>query len=160
MLLVNVAILGMVPLSDSPETNCTASTSAYFLNCLTDSYCSISAEKPVPEVGSSSSTPAATMQQTTTRTEMRPVKYHYADSFWCTYLISVFAASIAETVTYPLDLTKTRLQIQGEGAAAAAGTIKKVSVIGWDRVYYAIESCGRKRRYVISERQFHSQTGV
>lgn len=71
----------------------------------------------------------ATMQQTT-RTEMRPVKYHYADSFWCTYLISVFAASIAETVTYPLDLTKTRLQIQGEAAAtAAAGGFKKVSVV-------------------------------
>lgn len=37
-----------------------------------------------------------------TRTEMRPVKYHYADSFWCTYVISVAAASVAETVTYPL----------------------------------------------------------
>lgn len=88
-------------------------------------------EKPVPEVGSSSSsTPTATMQQTTTRTEMRPVKYHYADSFWCTYLISVFAASIAETVTYPLDLTKTRLQIQGEGAAVSAGAIKKLKYRG------------------------------
>jgi hypothetical protein len=62
----------------------------------------------------------------------------FADSFACTYIISVFAASIAElckyhsrllfiahrqrldlfivsfSVTYPLDLTKTRLQIQGE----------------------------------------------
>ena len=37
-----------------------------------------------------------------TRTEMRPVKYHYADSFACTYVISVAAASVAETVTYPL----------------------------------------------------------
>lgn len=75
---------------------------------------------------------------------MRPVRYNYADSFWCTYVVSVFAANIAElgrkdtysityyallthsvslschsslTVTYPLDLTKTRLQIQGEAAA-------------------------------------------
>jgi solute carrier family 25 uncoupling protein 27 len=28
---------------------------------------------------------------------MRPVKYHYADSFMCTYVISVFAAMVAET---------------------------------------------------------------
>lgn len=82
------------------------------------------------------------------RKEMRPVKYHYADTFWCTYIISVISANIAElgethrkihlntftslifsvqidsmminydcpiSATYPLDLTKTRLQIQGEG---------------------------------------------
>lgn len=93
----------------------------------------------VPEVSSSGTTlestgtgtTTTTMQQTT-RNEMRPVKYHYADSFWCTYLISVFAASIAETVTYPLDLTKTRLQIQGEAAATAAttGALKKVKYRG------------------------------
>jgi solute carrier family 25 uncoupling protein 27 len=65
------------------------------------------------------------MQQT--RNQMRPVKYDYADSFWCTYIISVFAASIAETVTYPLDLTKTRLQIQGEANTAATLSKKKVS---------------------------------
>uniref|UniRef100_A0A6B2ED74 Putative mitochondrial oxoglutarate/malate carrier n=1 Tax=Phlebotomus kandelakii TaxID=1109342 RepID=A0A6B2ED74_9DIPT len=57
------------------------------------------------------------MQQTT-RTEMRPVKYHYADSFLCTYVVSVIAANMAELVTYPLDLTKTRLQIQGEAMIA------------------------------------------
>ncbi|XP_059616899.1 mitochondrial uncoupling protein 4 [Phlebotomus argentipes] len=57
------------------------------------------------------------MQQTT-RTEMRPVKYHYADSFLCTYVVSVIAANMAELVTYPLDLTKTRLQIQGEATAS------------------------------------------
>ena len=56
---------------------------------------------------------------------MRPVKYNYADSFWCTYIVSVFAASIAETVTYPLDLTKTRLQIQGE-ASSPTSINKKV----------------------------------
>lgn len=90
-----------------------------------------SSEKPDPEVvgSSSSSTPAAATMQQSTRTEMRPVKYHYADSFWCTYLISVFAASIAETVTYPLDLTKTRLQIQGE-ATAVTGAIKKLKYRG------------------------------
>ncbi|XP_055547450.1 mitochondrial uncoupling protein 4 isoform X1 [Wyeomyia smithii] len=86
-------------------------------------------DNPTTSETGSPSTTGSTMQQTTTRTEMRPVKYHYADSFWCTYLISVFAASIAETVTYPLDLTKTRLQIQGE-AAAVTGTIKKLKYRG------------------------------
>lgn len=33
--------------------------------------------------------------------------------------IEVAAASVAETATYPLDLLKTRLQIQGEAASAA-----------------------------------------
>ncbi|XP_054284363.1 mitochondrial uncoupling protein 4 isoform X2 [Macrosteles quadrilineatus] len=47
----------------------------------------------------------------------KPAPYNYADTFWCTYLVSVVAASIAEMLTYPLDLTKTRLQIQGEKAA-------------------------------------------
>jgi len=57
---------------------------------------------------------------------MRPVKYHYADTFWCTYIVSVLSASIAEAVTYPLDLTKTRLQIQGEAinAKKTAGRIE------------------------------------
>jgi solute carrier family 25 uncoupling protein 27 len=32
-------------------------------------------------------------------------------------MISVAAASVAETATYPLDLLKTRLQIQGEASA-------------------------------------------
>lgn len=54
-----------------------------------------------------------------TRTEMRPVKYHYADTFWCTYIVSVVSANVAELATYPLDLTKTRLQIQGEAIANA-----------------------------------------
>ena len=54
---------------------------------------------------------------------MRPVRpAHYADSFWCTYIISVGAAFVAETATYPLDLTKTRLQIQGEAMSAAGKT--------------------------------------
>lgn len=49
-----------------------------------------------------------------TRNQMRPVKYDYADSLACTYVVSVVSASVAELATYPLDLTKTRLQIQGE----------------------------------------------
>ena len=36
------------------------------------------------------------------------------------YVMSVMAASVAETVTYPLDLTKTRLQLQGEIASGDA----------------------------------------
>lgn len=36
------------------------------------------------------------------------------DSKAAKYAMSVGAASIAETVTYPLDLTKTRLQLQGK----------------------------------------------
>lgn len=36
------------------------------------------------------------------------------ESFLFKYMLSATAACVAETVTYPLDLTKTRLQIQGE----------------------------------------------
>ena len=39
------------------------------------------------------------------------------------YAMSVMAASVAEAVTYPLDLTKTRLQLQGE-IASGDTTIK------------------------------------
>lgn len=42
-----------------------------------------------------------------------------SESFFFKYFISCCAATIAETVTYPLDLTKTRLQIQGEGGSRA-----------------------------------------
>lgn len=57
-----------------------------------------------------------------TRNQLRPVKYDYADSFACTYVVSVVAASVAELTTYPLDLTKTRLQIQGEAASSTLKT--------------------------------------
>ncbi|XP_038065028.1 mitochondrial uncoupling protein 4-like [Patiria miniata] len=40
------------------------------------------------------------------------------NSFAFKYFLSACAATVAETVTYPLDLTKTRLQLQGEHAAA------------------------------------------
>ncbi|XP_072044448.1 mitochondrial uncoupling protein 4-like [Amphiura filiformis] len=39
------------------------------------------------------------------------------NAFIFKYFLSAAAATVAETVTYPLDLTKTRLQIQGEIAA-------------------------------------------
>ncbi|CAL4103325.1 unnamed protein product, partial [Meganyctiphanes norvegica] len=39
---------------------------------------------------------------------------HYADHAWFKYLLSCCAATAAECATYPLDLAKTRLQIQGE----------------------------------------------
>lgn len=38
------------------------------------------------------------------------------DTFLLKYVLSAVAATVAEVVTYPLDLTKTRLQIQGETA--------------------------------------------
>jgi len=38
------------------------------------------------------------------------------------YIMCVAAASVAESVTYPLDLTKTRLQIQGELANGGGNT--------------------------------------
>ena len=79
--------------------------------------------------------------QALTRNQMRPVKYDYADSFACTYAVSVVAAANAELVTYPLDLTKTRLQIQGEAASAAhrtvagSGTASKPQVIIFVKIH-------------------------
>jgi len=43
-----------------------------------------------------------------------PPEKKFVDSLFCTYILSVLASWAAEFVTYPLDLTKTRLQIQGE----------------------------------------------
>lgn len=43
---------------------------------------------------------AQTPASPVTRNEMRPVKYHYADTFWCTYIISVVSANIAELGVY------------------------------------------------------------
>ncbi|XP_048762503.1 mitochondrial uncoupling protein 4-like [Ostrea edulis] len=48
-----------------------------------------------------------------------------ADSFWFKYVLSSLAAVCAETATYPLDLTKTRLQIQGEKSGDGALMAKR-----------------------------------
>ncbi|GFT62406.1 mitochondrial uncoupling protein 4 [Trichonephila clavipes] len=40
----------------------------------------------------------------------------HTESFLFKYVLSSSAATVAETATYPLDITKTRLQIQGENA--------------------------------------------
>ena len=37
-----------------------------------------------------------------------------SESFFIKYLLSCASAAVAETVTYPLDITKTRLQLQNE----------------------------------------------
>lgn len=67
-------------------------------------------------------------QPITRRTEQppHPVVYHYADTFWCIYVTSVVSACIAELATYPLDLTKTRLQIQGEALTTNLNNAKKL----------------------------------
>lgn len=44
------------------------------------------------------------------------------------FILSAFAAAVAEIVTFPLDLTKTRLQIQGEAAQLHYGTTAASSV--------------------------------
>uniref|UniRef100_A0A0A9WUH3 Mitochondrial uncoupling protein 4 n=1 Tax=Lygus hesperus TaxID=30085 RepID=A0A0A9WUH3_LYGHE len=49
------------------------------------------------------------------------VPHKFVDSLPCTYFVSVASAINAELFTYPLDLTKTRLQVQGEIAAATEG---------------------------------------
>uniref|UniRef100_A0A131Y2D6 Putative mitochondrial fatty acid anion carrier protein/uncoupling protein n=1 Tax=Ixodes ricinus TaxID=34613 RepID=A0A131Y2D6_IXORI len=46
-----------------------------------------------------------------------PSEPRYIDTFFHKYALSVAAAAVAETVTYPLDIVKTRLQVQGEMAA-------------------------------------------
>ncbi|KAG5895802.1 hypothetical protein JTB14_029218 [Gonioctena quinquepunctata] len=46
-------------------------------------------------------------------------------SLWCVYLVSVAAAWTAELITYPLDIVKTRLQIQGGTLGAFAKAPKR-----------------------------------
>ncbi|CAB4013745.1 mitochondrial uncoupling 4-like, partial [Paramuricea clavata] len=43
------------------------------------------------------------------------------DGFVFKYCLSCISASVAECVTFPLDITKTRLQIQGEKASLVSG---------------------------------------
>jgi len=58
------------------------------------------------------------------------------------YMMCVAAASVAECVTYPLDLTKTRLQIQGDdqdcsGDCQGRGT---PAAVAWD-VTSTVQAC-------------------
>ncbi|XP_042897167.1 mitochondrial uncoupling protein 4 [Parasteatoda tepidariorum] len=48
--------------------------------------------------------------------ESKSKNVHRTESFFFKYILSSCAASVAEIATYPLDITKTRLQIQGETA--------------------------------------------
>ncbi|XP_026689626.2 mitochondrial uncoupling protein 4 [Ciona intestinalis] len=57
------------------------------------------------------------------------------------YAVSAAAATVAETVTFPLDLTKTRLQIQGEVASLAANSGNNSTVLvkhGMVRVAFGV----------------------
>eukprot|EP00794_Sanderia_malayensis_P011936 gene11936-13172_t len=62
------------------------------------------------------------------------------ESFAFKYVLSAIAATCAETVTFPLDITKTRLQTQGEIAAhlAEKGRVKKLPYRGMVRTAFGI----------------------
>jgi len=76
---------------------------------------------PAPDPGSTATTdPATSDASQATHAEkdigkLRVIQSN-TDTIAKKYVMSVAAACIAETVTYPLDLTKTRLQLQGEVA--------------------------------------------
>ncbi|XP_064478671.1 mitochondrial uncoupling protein 4-like [Ornithodoros turicata] len=63
-----------------------------------------------------------------------PSEPHYLDTFWYKYVLSVAAAAVAETATYPLDIVKTRLQVQGEMMAKG----HKVQHRGFFRTLFGI----------------------
>lgn len=84
------------------------------------------------------------------RTELRPVP-HLADTFWATYMISVAAACVAEFATYPLDLTKTRLQVQGEAASVTGKKIVSLSATVNNSIkrtmLFSIESKSKQKKH-------------
>ena len=49
----------------------------------------------------------------------------YKGGFVETYALSCASSCIAEGVTYPFDITKTRLQIQGEAGTLSGGGAKR-----------------------------------
>ena len=57
-------------------------------------------------------------------TRIQTTSFSKFEDFQYKYALSICAASIAETVTYPLDIVKTRLQVQGEDLARGIRTKK------------------------------------
>ena len=49
-------------------------------------------------------------------------------SFGTTYVLSAVSSVVAETVTFPVDMVKTRLQIQGEGGTAVKRGLVQTAV--------------------------------
>lgn len=45
-------------------------------------------------------------------------------------LLASLSAMVAETVTFPIDLTKTRMQLHGSGSASAAAGAHRIGAIG------------------------------
>ena len=76
-----------------------------------------------------------------------------ADGIAAKYCMSVLAAWISESVTYPLDLTKTRLQLQGE-IAAGEKNVKRgdVNYRGMFRTALGIAKEEVLRTYIIDIR--------
>ncbi|XP_076040968.1 uncoupling protein 4A isoform X3 [Oratosquilla oratoria] len=60
---------------------------------------------------------------------MQTQKFNYADSTWFKYILSCGAATVAELATYPLDLAKTRLQIQGEQGLSGRSQVSQGTLI-------------------------------
>mgnify|MGYP002049255577 FL=1 len=73
------------------------------------------------------------------------------------YVMCVAAASVAEFATYPLDLTKTRLQIQGEmrsgqGGGMYRGMIQTAIGIAREEVSQMLSSFSNDRENLIEEK--------
>ena len=75
------------------------------------------------------------------------------------YVMCVAAASVAEFATYPLDLTKTRLQIQGEmrsgqGGGMYRGMIQTAIGIAREEVSQMLSSLSNDRENLIEEKHY------
>ncbi|CAH1795246.1 unnamed protein product, partial [Owenia fusiformis] len=55
-------------------------------------------------------------------------KSNLANSFFFNYLLSASASAVAESATYPLDITKTRLQAQGEHDGSSKTPKQKIGM--------------------------------
>ena len=59
---------------------------------------------------------------------MASSKKQYNSSFGVTYALSCLSSCVAESITFPLDLTKTRLQAQGDKLAqSSSSSVSKVA---------------------------------